>query len=214
MWGDFAIPTLRSPAETPSVCSAPSVLTLPVTANNGEKYPGSTFEMESLEQLDKDESSKPESIDRPVMLHSAIFVGLGVLLGIVLVFGVSVGGLISEVFMDGNYTRLGLLVCAPFLLFAGQFFFQVIFANLWQIFGPISGSMTNSRFYSCIKPSLKQAFAQGFNLPHITIQMPVYKEGLEGVIMPTVRSLQAAISFYESRGGESSSTIHTPRGCG
>jgi hypothetical protein len=34
--------------------------------------------------------------------------------------------------------------------------------------------------------------------------MPVYKEGMESVIIPTVRSLQAAISYYESRGGTAS----------
>ena len=44
----------------------------------------------------------------------------------------------------------------------------------------------------------------GFTPPHITIQMPVYKEGLETVIKPTVRSLQAAISHYESHGGTAS----------
>jgi hypothetical protein len=36
-------------------------------------------------------------------------------------------------------------------------------------------------------------------LPHITIQMPVYKEGLEGVIIPTVESLKKAITTYVSR---------------
>ncbi|KAB5525520.1 putative glycosyltransferase family 2 protein [Coniochaeta sp. 2T2.1] len=200
VWGDFSIPSLNSPS-TASSLFRQSILSLPTSAID-EKLPGSAFENNSTEQLE--EVERPESLDRPVMLHSAIFVGLGVLLGIVLVFGVSVGGLISEVFMDGNFTRLGLLLTAPLLLFAGMFFFQVIFANLWQIFGPISGSKTNSRFYSCIKPSLRQAYAQGFNPPHITIQMPVYKEGLEGVIMPTVKSLQAAISHYESHGGSAS----------
>lgn len=38
-------------------------------------------------------------------------------------------------------------------------------------------------------------------LPHITIQMPVYKEGLEGVIIPTVESLKRAITTYERQGG-------------
>jgi hypothetical protein len=36
----------------------------------------------------------------------------------------------------------------------------------------------------------------------------VYKEGLEGVIIPTVRSLKAAISHYESRGGTASIFIN------
>lgn len=35
----------------------------------------------------------------------------------------------------------------------------------------------------------------------MTIQCPVYKEGLEGVIKPTVNSLNAAIKAYEKRGG-------------
>jgi hypothetical protein len=34
--------------------------------------------------------------------------------------------------------------------------------------------------------------------------MPVYKEGLDAVIKPTVNSLKAAISYYESRGGSAS----------
>jgi len=31
--------------------------------------------------------------------------------------------------------------------------------------------------------------------------MPVYKEGLEAVIVPTIRSIKAAISTYEMQGG-------------
>jgi len=89
----------------------------------------------------------------------------------------------------------------PLLMCVSLFFFQVIFSNLFQMIGPIGGVSTNSRYYSCHKPCLKRAFADGFLPPKITIQMPVYKEGMESVIMPTIRSLQAAISFYESHGG-------------
>ena len=38
-------------------------------------------------------------------------------------------------------------------------------------------------------------------LPHVTVQCPVYKEGLWSVIDPTVMSLKAAISTYEMQGG-------------
>jgi len=41
-------------------------------------------------------------------------------------------------------------------------------------------------------------------LPHITIQCPVYKESLAGVIDPTVQSLKVAISTYELQGGTAS----------
>ena len=42
------------------------------------------------------------------------------------------------------------------------------------------------------------------DLPHITIQCPVYKESLAGVIDPTVQSLKVAISTYELQGGTAS----------
>lgn len=146
----------------------------------------------------------PESIHRPVVLHSAVFIGLGVCLAIVLVYGFSVGQLVSEALLDGSYARLALVAACPLLICAGMFFFQVIFGDLWQMVGPLGGLQTNSRTYSCLKPNMRQAYALGFSPPHMTIQMPVYKEGMDSVIIPTVRSLQAAISFYESRGGTAS----------
>lgn len=156
------------------------------------------------EELNNEADEPLESINRPIMLHSAFFVGLGLCLAIVLVYGFAIGQLVSETFLDGNYTRLALIVVCPLLMFAGLFFFQVIFGDIWQMVGPIGGLSKNSRTYSCIKPNLRQAYSLGFEPPHITIQMPVYKEGMEGVIIPTVRSLQAAISYYESRGGKAS----------
>ena len=41
-------------------------------------------------------------------------------------------------------------------------------------------------------------------LPHITIQCPVDRESLTGVIDPTVQSLKAAIASYKSQGGTAS----------
>lgn len=76
-----------------------------------------------------------------------------------------------------------------------------IFTHIFSLVGPIGGMQSNSRYYSGIKPNLRQAYSEGFQPPHVTVQLPVYKEGLEGVIRPTVRSLKAAISHYESYGG-------------
>lgn len=163
---------------------------------------------ESENDLDNEAHERPESISRPIILHSGFFVGMGVCLAIVLVYGFSIGELVSECFMDQKWSRLALIAACPFLMFAGLFFFQVIFGDLWQIFGPLHGLKTNSRHYSCIKPNLRQASKLGFTPPHITIQMPVYKEGMESVIIPTVKSLQAAISYYESRGGTASIFIN------
>lgn len=58
----------------------------------------------------------------------------------------------------------------------------------------------NSKYYSGIAPKRLNRDLIG-ELPHVTIQMPVYKEGLISVIEPTVRSLKAAISTYELQGG-------------
>jgi hypothetical protein len=41
----------------------------------------------------------------------------------------------------------------------------------------------------------------GGELPHVIVQCPVFKEGLEKVITPTVTSLKAVIAMYEASGG-------------
>lgn len=58
----------------------------------------------------------------------------------------------------------------------------------------------NTKYYSGKAPRRLNRDAYG-SLPHVTIQMPVYKEGLRGVIEPTVRSIKQAISTYEMQGG-------------
>lgn len=80
-----------------------------------------------------------------------------------------------------------------------QFFFQSIVTGLFQIFGPISAITSNSKYYSGKPPRRLDRNQQV--LPHVTFQMPVYREGLAGVIKPTVASLKAAISTYEMQGG-------------
>ena len=42
----------------------------------------------------------------------------------------------------------------------------------------------------------------------MTIQCPVYKEGLNSVIAPTVRSIKQAISTYELQGGSANMFIN------
>lgn len=78
-----------------------------------------------------------------------------------------------------------------------QFFFQSIVGSCAQMIGPMSQMKLNSKFYSGLRsPRIKTA-----ELPHVTIQCPVYKEGLKPVIEPTIMSLKAAISTYEMQGG-------------
>lgn len=74
---------------------------------------------------------------------------------------------------------------------------QSVTSCIAQLFGPISQLNENSKFYSGIPPTR----LRNKTLPHVTIQCPVYKEGLNSVIDPTVKSLKAAISTYEMQGG-------------
>jgi hypothetical protein len=68
------------------------------------------------------------------------------------------------------------------------------------IFGPSSQVFGNSLFFSGRAPERRLTG----DLPHVTIQCPVYKESLAGVIDPTVQSLKVAISTYELQGGSAS----------
>jgi hypothetical protein len=72
------------------------------------------------------------------------------------------------------------------------------------IFGPSSQVFGNSIFFSGRAPERHITT----ELPHITIQCPVYKESLAGVIDPTIQSLKAAISTYELQGGTASIFIN------
>lgn len=58
---------------------------------------------------------------------------------------------------------------------------------------------SNSRYYSGKAPRRLNRNLSA--LPHVTFQMPVYREGLDAVIRLTVISLKAAISTYEMQGG-------------
>lgn len=88
----------------------------------------------------------------------------------------------------------------PIYAFFSLFFFCVIVGCLFFLFGPVEIIVSgNHKYYSARKPQLERH--RETILPHITVQMPVYKEGLQGVIKPTVDSVTAAIRQYEKRGG-------------
>lgn len=73
-----------------------------------------------------------------------------------------------------------------------------------QCIGPVRQMHQNSKYYSAVKsPRLTNRI-----LPHVTIQCPVYKEGLASVIAPTVKSIKQAISTYELQGGSANMLIN------
>lgn len=103
-----------------------------------------------------------------------------------------------EIKVDQNWMRLAFLLVVPLQFWLGLFFMQSVASCVAQIIGPISQMSANTKFFSGQAPPRLPPNA---TFPHVTIQCPVYKEGLWSVIDPTIKSIKAAISTYEMQGG-------------
>ncbi|KAI9752354.1 MAG: hypothetical protein M4579_005662 [Chaenotheca gracillima] len=143
----------------------------------------------------------PES--RPTHLMNTVLVGLTLVI-IVTALGAGFREIAIEMAIDHGYIRMGFLALTPVQIFFTLFFAQVIVGCCAQVVGPVKQMEINSKYYSALPP----ARLQGPNLPHVTIQCPVYKEGLHSVIAPTVKSIKQAISTYELQGGSANMFIN------
>lgn len=135
---------------------------------------------------------------RKVMMLTP-FISAGTLCLVTLAIGSGYRSIAIETVIDSFYLRLAFVFTIPPLIWLALFFFQALCNNTAQMFGPVNQVHQNTKFYSGLKP--KRLRRDAGPLPHVTIQLPVYKEGLQAVIEPTVRSLKAAISTYEMQGG-------------
>ena len=140
---------------------------------------------------------------RGLHLQNTVLVTLTLML-IMTTLGAGFRQLAIETDSDGSYLRLALLALTPVQVFFTLFFGQVIVGCLAQLFGPVRQMTENSKFYSARAPPRIQSAV----LPHITIQCPVYKEGLSSVIAPTVKSIKQAISTYELQGGSANMFVN------
>ncbi|GAA5929369.1 uncharacterized protein JCM15063_004133 [Sporobolomyces koalae] len=132
---------------------------------------------------------------RPIGLLSPLHVGLA--LGInILVNMNTLRTLLREWYIDGYWPRLLIALAIPFQFAVSQFFCVIVVAVILQLLGPVKQMHENNRYYSGKRPPRMPG-----PLPDFTILMPVYKESLELVLTPTLRSLQAAIKTYELQGG-------------
>ncbi|KAK1926386.1 glycosyl transferase family group 2-domain-containing protein [Papiliotrema laurentii] len=147
------------------------------------------------EKIGAEEGSWEMREKRPTMLYAPLVSGLAIILCFLFI-GSGMRNLVKEALLDRSYARFALMATAPFGYLLGIFFCICICGNIWQMFGPVAQCHQNSSYYSGKQPKRMTG-----KLPHITIQMPVYKEGLEGVIIPTVESLKKAITTYERQGG-------------
>ncbi|KAI0848396.1 glycosyl transferase family group 2-domain-containing protein [Daldinia vernicosa] len=167
--------------------------------DDGEKNP--KYFSEEIE-LDE-ESGQIDPEKRPVHLLNTYLVSSVVLL-ITITLGAAWRQLAIEVSVDDSFARLGLVALLPIQVFFSLFFAQVLVGCMAQMFGPIRQLTINSKYYSARPPTRLATVT----LPHVTVQCPVYKEGLAGVIQPTVRSIQRAISTYELQGGSANLFIN------
>lgn len=190
---------------TPHVQRTPSIYSTPGAANtyNGENGEKNLAIVDEIDLGAEDEESMA-SPSRPFLLSHSVMVGLAMCL-LMIIESLAARLIVIEVHALGTVAlpRLALLVTLPIFMFFTLFFTIVVVGTGFQIFGPMTDvKMGNSRFYSSRAPDIRRH--PNIELPHITIQMPVYKEGLKGVIIPTINSLIPAIRHYENLGGTAS----------
>ncbi|KIS68060.1 uncharacterized protein UMAG_03643 [Mycosarcoma maydis] len=136
--------------------------------------------------------------ERKANYQAALQHGLAVGLDVVLCF-LFISRLFQYSLIDGQWARMGLAATTLLLFPVILFFCDNVVGVIFQTLGPIRQLHQNSRYYSGKPPNRITG-----QLPHITIQMPVYKESMEGVLIPTIESVKKAISTYELQGGTAS----------
>lgn len=156
----------------------------------------SIYTRDGDDTLSDDDVLKARDPPRKTMLYQPILMGFTAALSIFCI-GVGWRQIAIEVKVDSSMARLALLAVVPAQIWLGWFFFQALVNGIAQTIGPVNQVEANSKTYTGVKTARLSKDA----LPHVTIQCPVYKEGLWSVIDPTMVSLRAAISTYEMQGG-------------
>ncbi|KIL67128.1 hypothetical protein M378DRAFT_329332 [Amanita muscaria Koide BX008] len=150
--------------------------------------------------LSDSEKAASSSSERKLILFGPFYAGCGAALALYFATS-SIGVLLKEFALDGNYIRFALVATLPVIFCISVFFCLQLVGNLSLILGPVAQYHENSAYYSAVKPAPNPEVDN--NLPHITIQMPVYKESLELTIAPSVFSVKKAMQTYARQGGTS-----------
>jgi len=98
-------------------------------------------------------------------------------------------------FKDRDWTIFMYILISPFIFLIAFSFFNFIVFGLKNIFFSVDSCKVNSTYYSCYAPKIPA------NLPHVTIQIPIYKESFETIIIPSLKSLMRAMEFYRNKHG-------------
>ncbi|KAF5373657.1 hypothetical protein D9758_000695 [Tetrapyrgos nigripes] len=170
----------------------------------GKKYTETVFE--SDDQL----TPKP----RKAALYAPVYNGLAAALAL-LFLGNGVRTLLREFLIGGDPIRFVLAATLPFLYCVSLFFTLQIVQNVTMAIGPIAHYHKNSKYYSAIAPKPSPLTAHIENkLPHLTIQMPVYKESLETVLAPSIASLKRAMQTYARQDRDERISFYRTQGIG
>ncbi|ENH74292.1 Dynamin-1-like protein [Fusarium oxysporum f. sp. cubense race 1] len=189
-----------------TILNTPAHSVAPIHAANTDKVQPTDVYATSQETVVADADLELASdAPRPTPLLNAVIVALTVAICLCLI-ALGCSTMAMEIASEGGWTRLFLLVTAVPQIILSLFFCQAIVVTIFQMIGPVTQLKVNSKFYSAKRT--RRLDGTKVLLPHVTIQCPVYKEGLEGVIRPTVQSLSAAIRNYESFGGTASIFIN------
>lgn len=150
---------------------------------------------------DETSSTNPEAVlpPRRIVLIQPFLTAVTLIL-LIAAIGSGWRQIAIEIKVDHNWMRLAFIAVVPFQCWLALFFMQSVAGCCAQMIGPISQMNANTKFYSGVPPP-RLPTNGSCTLPHVTIQCPVYKEGLWSVIDPTIKSIKAAISTYEMQGG-------------
>ncbi|EJD37769.1 hypothetical protein AURDEDRAFT_116681 [Auricularia subglabra TFB-10046 SS5] len=197
---DSAVQSSASSAVNLALSGASSVRALDATK---EKAPSGESSSTSL-PADLERGAPPPP--RPVRLFAPFYNGLATALSLYFVC-TGLEKLLTAWVLDGKLARFALIATLPMLFCISIFFCLTLVTNVCFLFGPVAQYHENSKYYSASAPAAPPP-GHAERLPHITIQMPVYKEGLDAVIRPSVDSLQKAMLTYARQGGTSSIFIN------
>ncbi|SJX61509.1 uncharacterized protein SRS1_12495 [Sporisorium reilianum f. sp. reilianum] len=168
----------------------------PFSARNSDEW--RSIHAAGADTMGADPEKAEVAQERQLCYQNPLLHGLAIALDIVLCF-LFISKLFAASLLDGNWMRMSLAAATLGIFPVVMFFCDNVIGVVFQILGPIRQVHQNSRYYSGKAPERIAG-----QLPHITIQMPVYKESFAGVLMPTIESVNRAISTYELQGGTAS----------
>ncbi|KAJ7364628.1 glycosyl transferase family group 2-domain-containing protein [Mycena albidolilacea] len=171
----------------------------------GAAPPSPTSDAHDIEKQDPAAAVASGREARPIRWLAPFYGGLGA--GLALFFLASgLTTLLAEWRLDGDTTRFALMATSPFLVCVSLFFALQVISSITFLIGPVAQYHENSRYYSALKPAPNPALDAA--LPHVTVELPVYKESLDETITPSVNSLKKAMQTYARQGGTSSIFVH------